>query len=186
MASGPTIENAGPLAIHEVRFKGGILRRGFWLYVWEVTPPDRTPLYYVGRTGDSSSTNAQSPFNRMGQHLGFAENSNMLRRHLTQHGAEPETGAFRLIALGPIEQEAKGAPGRRAHDQRRDLVAAMEMALANLLESSGLKVMNHVASRKPLDEARFAQVRAAFAKAFPQLAAAATPVIDEPGKPNRR
>jgi hypothetical protein len=185
MASGSRIADAAPLAVHEVRFEGGILRRGFWLYVWEVTPPDRTPLYYVGRTGDSSSTNAQSPFNRMGQHLGFAETSNMLRRHLTQRGAVPETCAFRLIALGPIEQEAT-TPGRREHDRRRDLVAAMERSLADLLVSSGLQVMNRVVSRKPLDEARFAQVRAAFAKAFPQLAAAATPVIDEPGKPNRR
>ena len=179
MASGPKIEDAAPLAIHEVRFEGGILRRGFWLYVWEVTPAEQGPLYYVGRTGDSSSTNAQSPFNRMGQHLGFAKNSNMLRRHLMQHGAVPESCAFRLIALGPIEQEAT-TPGRREHDLRRDLVAAMEKALAELLASSGLKVMNHVVSRKPLDEARFAQVRTAFAKAFPQLTAA-TPAIDEPG-----
>ena len=39
-------------------------------------------------------------------------------------------------------------------------------------EASGLKVMNTVKSRKPLDEARFAQVRAAFARALPQLAPA--------------
>lgn len=39
--------------------------------------------------------------------------------------------------------------------------------------------MNRVVSRKPLDEARFALVRAAFAKALPQLAAA-TPVIAPP------
>ena len=89
----------------------------------------------------------------MGQHLGFAKNSNMLRRHLMQHGVVPESCAFRLIALGPIEQEAR-TPGRREHDQRRDLVAAMEKALAELLASSGLKVMNRVVSRKPLDEAR--------------------------------
>ena len=76
MASGWNIAGVAPLAIHEVRFEGGILQRGFWLYVWEVTPADQAPLYYVGRTGDSSSTNAQSPFNRMGQHLGFAKNSN--------------------------------------------------------------------------------------------------------------
>lgn len=179
MASGSKIADAAPMAIHEVRFEGGVLRRGFWLYVWEVTPADRAPLYYVGRTGDSSSTNAQSPFNRMGQHLGFAKNSNMLRRHLTQQGASPESCAFRLLAFGPIEQEAK-TPGRREHDQRRDLVAAMERALAELLSSTGLKVMNRVGSRKPLDEARFAQVRAAFAKVFPQLPDA-TPVIAEPG-----
>lgn len=171
MASGPKSAGAAPLAIHEVRFEGGVLQRGFWLYVWVVTPADQAPLCYVGRTGDSSSTNAQSPFNRMGQHLGFAKNSNMLRRHLIQHGAVPESCAFRLIALGPIEQEAR-TPGRREHDERRDLVAAMERALADLLALSGLKVMNRVASRKPLDEARFAQVRGAFARVFPQIAAA--------------
>lgn len=100
----------------------------------------------------------------------------MLRRHLTLHGAVSESCGFRLIALGPIEQEAT-APGRREHDERRDVVAAMEKALAELLASSGLEVMNHVVSRKPLDEARFAQVRAAFARAFPWLAAA-TPASD--------
>jgi hypothetical protein len=184
MASGSKIADAAPLAVHEVCFEGGILQRGFWLYVWEVTPADQAPLYYVGRTGDSSSTNAQSPFNRMGQHLGFAKNSNMLRRHLTQHGAVPESCAFRLIPLGPIEQEAR-TPGRREHDQRRDLVAAMEKALAELLASSGLTVMNRVVSHRPLDQARFAQVRTAFAKAFPQLTAA-TPAIDEPGMASGR
>ena len=55
---------------------------------------------------------------------------------------------------------------------RRDGVAAMEKALAELLASSGLNVMNSVKSHKPLDEARFAQVRAAFARALPQLAPA--------------
>jgi hypothetical protein len=54
----------------------------------------------------------------------------------------------------------------------------MEKALAELLASSGLNVMNPVKSRKPLDEARFAQVRAAFAGALPQLAAPG-PVIEE-------
>ena len=116
----------------------------------------------------------------MGQHLGFAKNSNMLRRHLAQHGAVPESCAFRLIALGPIEQEAR-APGRREHDERRDAVAAMEKALAELLASAGLKVMNRVVSRKPLDEARLAQVRAAFAGAFPQLAAG-TRVTNKPSR----
>lgn len=107
----------------------------------------------------------------MGQHLGFAKNSNMMRRHLTRRGAVSESCAFRLSALGPIEQEAR-TPGRQEHDQRRDLVAAMEKALAELLAASGLEVMNRVVSHKSLDEARFAQVRAAFVRAFPQLTAA--------------
>jgi len=70
--------------LFSISFDGGILKRGFWLYVWEVTAPNGARLYYVGRTGDSSSTNAQSPFNRMSQHLGFARASNALRRHLEE------------------------------------------------------------------------------------------------------
>lgn len=154
--------------LHEVRFNGGILQRGFWLYVWEITPPDGRALYYVGRTGDSSSTNAQSPFNRMGQHLGFARNSNMLRRHLGEHDVEPDQCVFRLVALGPLEEESR-AESRDEHDDRRDRVAAMEKALAETLTAAGCRVINRVVSRKALDGARFAEVRAAFATAFPHL-----------------
>jgi hypothetical protein len=55
---------------HVFSFDGKLLQRGFWLYVWEITAADHEVFYYVGRTGDSSSPNAQSPFNRMSQHLG--------------------------------------------------------------------------------------------------------------------
>jgi hypothetical protein len=154
--------------LHSLSFSGGILQRGFWLYAWEITPPSGIALYYVGRTGDSSSTSAQSPFNRMGQHLGFAENSNMLRRHFMKHGIEPEHCELRLIALGPLEGESN-AESRREHDDRRDRVAAMERALAEALAAAGCQVMNRVACRKPLDETRFAQVRTAFAAALPRL-----------------
>jgi hypothetical protein len=156
--------------VQELAFTGAILRRGFWLYVWEITPPVGTKLYYVGRTGDSSSTNAQSPFNRMGQHLGFASNSNMLRRHLLKLGFEPEQCSFRLVALGPLAPESKGQ-ARLEHDRRRDAVAAMEKALAQAMTAAGYEVMNKVDSRKALDAERFGEVRAGFAKAFPMLAA---------------
>jgi hypothetical protein len=53
-------------ATYTVVLDGRTLQRGFWLYVWEVTTPNGAKLLYVGRTGDSSSINAQSPFNRMG------------------------------------------------------------------------------------------------------------------------
>ena len=155
--------------VHELVFDGALLTRGFWLYVWEIERPNGPNLYYVGRTGDSSSTNAQSPFNRMGQHLGFAQNSNMLRRHLGKFSAEPEQCSFRLVALGPLEAESK-AESRREHDERRDVVAAMEKALAELMAKAGCVVMNDVVSRKPLDAMRFASVRTAFSRAFPILA----------------
>jgi hypothetical protein len=153
--------------LHELHFRGGILRRGFWLYVWEVSPPQGSALYYVGRTGDSSSTNAQSPFNRMGHHLGFAR-ANMLRRHLTKQRIEPERCAFRLVALGPLEAESRKSK-RHEHDQRRDVVAAMEKALAEMMRAAGCRVMNVVTCRKRLDRARFSRVRAAFGRAFPAL-----------------
>lgn len=160
--------------LYEIQFDGGILQRGFWLYIWQITQPSGETLYYVGRTGDSSSTNAQSPFNRMGQHLGFAENSNMLRRHLERNQAVPETCRFRLVALGPLEEESKSNT-RHEHDLRRDLVAAMEKALAELLAKCGCHVMNTVASRTVLDVARFAKVRQAFEEAFPEVAVAKSP-----------
>jgi hypothetical protein len=154
--------------LHELQFDGSVLRRGFWLYVWEVTPERQVPLYYVGRTGDSSSTNAQSPFNRMGRHLGFVEKSNMLRKHLGLRGIEPEACAFRLIALGPLEQESE-ATERAEHDKRRDVVAALEKALAGAMRDAGYLVMNEVSSRKTLDVIRFNDVIVAFAKKFPKL-----------------
>lgn len=149
---------------YELKFDGGILKRGFWLYVWEITPPKGKLLFYVGRTGDSSSTNAQSLFNRMGQHLGSAKNSNMLLKHLNENGAKPELCSFRLVAVGPVEEES-----RQEHNARRDVVAAMEKALAELMKAANCEVMNKVYSRKILDEERFAVIRAAFARAFPAL-----------------
>ena len=123
------------------------------------------------RTGDSSSPNAQSPFNRMGQHLGLAANSCMLRRHLEKHGQRPEECAFRLVALGPLEAESM-AIERAEHNQRRDLIAAMEKALADKLREAGCVVMNRVTCRKALDATRFSQVPERFRGAFPHLAAA--------------
>jgi hypothetical protein len=145
---------------HELSFNGKLLGRGFWLYVWEIKAPRKKNLYYVGRTGDSSSHNAQSPFNRMGQHLGFNEKSNVLRRHLSDKNIDPETCSFRLIAHGPIVKEAKT---KDEHWKRRDSIAAMEKALAEEMIAAGYNVINTVKCLKKLDVTKFASVRAAFA-----------------------
>jgi hypothetical protein len=86
------------LASYALTFNGGLLRRGFWLYIWEIKTPEQTRLYYVGRAGDSSSSNAQSPFNRMGQHLGFNGKSNVLRRRLIGEGVASISRAALVIA----------------------------------------------------------------------------------------
>ena len=156
-------------SFHEIKFNGGALSRGFWLYVWEVTPPKGPKLYYVGRTGDSSSLNAQSPFNRMGQHLGHAKNSNMLRTHLGNHREKinPEECSYRLVAYGPILLESKR---KEEHYSRRDRIAAAEKALAKAMFDAGYEVMNTVHCRKDLDEELWRELRTAFTEHFPRLA----------------
>ena len=154
-------------ALQIVSFNGALLKRGFWLYVWEITHPKQGQIYYVGRTGDSSSSNAQSPFNRMGQHLGFNRRSNVLRRRLKALGIDAENCSFRLLAYGPIIEEASN---QETHRKNRDHIAAMEKALAETMVAAGYNVINPVSCRARLDDEAFARVRAAFEKHFAQLA----------------
>ncbi len=144
------------------------MRRGFWLYAWEVSLPGGATIVYVGRTGDSSSPNAQSPFNRMGQHLGHAVNSSMLRNHLGQRNVAPEQCSFRLIAHGPVVPEAPGKD-MAEHKLRRDVTAGIEKRLARDLKAAGYDVVNTVSSTKPLDETLYAEVRLGFTAYFPLL-----------------
>ncbi|MGA8005125.1 MAG: hypothetical protein WCA17_03415, partial [Burkholderiales bacterium] len=76
---------------HQLSFGGAVLERGFWLYVWRVTNGTKRFLY-VGRTGDSSSQFAASPFARIGQHLDLRPkaSANMLHRHIRSRGLDPK------------------------------------------------------------------------------------------------
>lgn len=167
---------------HELIFKGEWLERGFWLYVWEVTVPRRkAPLYYVGRTGDSSSLNAASPFNRMGQHLDLRSSASaaMLTRNLKARGIGPEQLTrcrFRLIAVGPILKEGRPKDSKAPsvaewteHHRRRDLVAALERDLAEGLREAGYDVINTVKSRKATDPRKWRTIRRELAAHFPKL-----------------
>jgi hypothetical protein len=148
---------------YEVALEGGTLRRGFWLYVWEVTTPNEQKLLYVGRTGDISSPKAASPFNRMGQHLGSIKASNMLRTHLGKRDMAPEDCNFRFVAHGPILTEAADWDG---HVLRRDVVGGLEQKLEQELRQAGWDVMNTVKGSFELDEQLWAEVRPAFAERF--------------------
>jgi len=150
----------------EIMFHGELLERGFWLYVWEIATPVDAHLYYVGRTGDSSSINSQSPFNRMSQHLSFNDRGNPLRRYLKLEDVDPERCIFRLVSCGPILEEAATL---EEHRQRRDQVGAMEKALAAAMVSAGYRVLNIVNCRIKVDEEIFADVRQAFARHFKKL-----------------
>lgn len=105
-------------------FSGAILQRGFWLYVWTVTSADGSTVLYLGRTGDSSSPCAQSPLNRLSQHLGTNKNANALRHQLLKAGIAPiDCTSFEMVAYGPIFTEAESMT---EHGVPRNLVAVME------------------------------------------------------------
>lgn len=154
-------------ALHHVTFAGGMLKRGFWLYVWEITLPDSCSCLYVGRTGDSSSPHAQSPFSRLTQHLGNNVRANALRRNLQKRGIDAnDCQAFDLIAYGPILPETADMV---AHQPSRNRVAGLEKALCDALRASGYDVLNTVTSRfQPYPEL-WQPVLAAFSNRFPKL-----------------
>lgn len=108
----------------------------------------------------------------MGQHLGSNKFQNMVRQHLAKRGTLPEEcDNFQLIAYGPIFSEA---PDRDwdVHVERRDVVAALEKALAEGLKSAGYNVLNTVNSKKDLDAGLWSTVSEAFAVHFRRLEAA--------------
>lgn len=154
------------MATQTLAFDGELLRRGFWLYVWEITPRNAKPCYYVGRTGDSSTPNAQSPFIRMGQHFGKNKNANALRRHLEARKINPEQCALKLFAHGPILDEVSDFD---EHKKRRDVAAALEKALEESLRVVGYDVLNFVDSKKKLDEPLFEKMIRAFNEHLPKL-----------------
>ncbi len=121
---------------------------------------------YVGRTGDSSSPNACSPFSRMSAHLGTNKNSNTLTKHLDKRGLDRLVCSFRLISVGPILKEVSDMD---AHRPSRDAVAAMEKQLQWDLIHSGYEVLNKVNCNAVLDKASYQKVAGSFAKYFPEL-----------------
>ncbi len=151
----------------KVILPGVILKSGFWLYVWIVRTPSGRKVLYVGRTGDSSSSNAAPPYRRLGQHLGMVKASNALRTHISNRMIAPESCKdFQFTAYGPL---FKKQMNMKAHMPVRDKVAALEKALADSLRESGYDVLNHVNCRKKLDLRLWGTVRRVFARHFPKL-----------------
>ena len=134
---------------HMMSFEGALLERGFWLYLWKISSGSRTVLY-VGRTGDSSSPHASSPFRRVGQHLDSKENArgNTMHRQLTKEGLVPESCRFEMLALGPLFPEQVNMD---AHKVYRDRAATLERALADHLRDLGHKVIGTHPRERPLD-----------------------------------
>jgi hypothetical protein len=152
--------------LHTVVLPGAMLAHGFWLYVWKAETA-RGPLLYVGRTGDGSSPFATPPYQRMGQHLSNQEKQNALRRHLKLREIEAEhCKSFQMTCFGPLfEQQAN----MDAHRGPRDIVAALEKKLADMLRAAGYDVLNTVSCRIPVNDELWTKVKNAFASGYPRL-----------------
>jgi hypothetical protein len=77
-----------------------------------------------------------------------------------------ECQTFRLFACGPIFSESKS---EAKHRHSRDVVAALEKALADAMHQAGYEMLNEVKSRKPLDPELWRDVADTFRKHFPNL-----------------
>ncbi|MFL5796564.1 MAG: hypothetical protein ACJ77A_01360 [Actinomycetota bacterium] len=154
------------LTPHVMSFDGALLQRGFWLYVWRVHAGSETVLY-VGRTGDSSSRYASSPFARVGQHLEISPRAkgNAMSRQLRAAGIEPTECTFDMIALGPVFPEQ---PDLEHHLPLRDEMAAQEAALAGLLLTRGYQVIGSHPTPRVYDRGLFTQVLTFVDSEFPE------------------
>jgi hypothetical protein len=144
------------MKVYQLSFSGTVLERGFCLYVWRVTCGKELFLY-VGRTGDSSSRFAASPFTRVGQHLDLRPkaSANMLLRHIRKRSLDPQRCNFKLIAIGPVFPEQSTLAAHRHH---RDMIAPMEAALAEYLRAKGHDVCGSHSSKLKLNTELFGQV----------------------------
>ena len=148
------------MLLHRIRFSGALLERGFWLYVWRIECQERV-YFYVGRTGDSSSKFAASPFSRLSQHLDVRQTAaaNMLMRHVRRLKLDPLACDFELLAFGPLFPEQ---PTLELHRKYRDRIAPLEAALATHLRSEGFEVVGNHSTKGAVDRQLLAEVQRAF------------------------
>lgn len=148
------------MRIVSLSFDGSLLERGFWLYVWKITHQNNV-VFYVGRTGDSSSQYAASPFNRVGQHLDMraTATANTLLRNIKSADLNPLECHYEMIALGPIYPEQHDIEKHRVH---LDIIAPLETALALHLKEIGKTVIGSHGKKKPYDEVLFSGIKEKF------------------------
>ncbi|MCB2203582.1 hypothetical protein KQI65_02445 [bacterium] len=153
------------LPSYTMSFDGAVLTRGFWLYVWDIRGPSGRYIY-VGRTGDSSSPNAASPFHRVGQHLDFSENAkgNSMSRQLMALKVRPEDCRFEMTAIGPLFPEQKNWD---KHVPYRDRTAGLEKAIAVTLNGRGYTILGSHHSNAALDMKLFPEVLEVLDRKFP-------------------
>jgi hypothetical protein len=160
-----SIEENAMLQSYMMKFDGHLLNRGFWLYVWEIKGPNSHHVY-VGRTGDSSSAHASSPFKRIGQHLDPGPNAkgNALIKQLIRAGVNYSACSFEMVAIRPIWPEQDDFD---AHKPIRDQMAAFERAVADDLKNRGYNVLGAHPRPGNVNEATLQEIRQLLDPKFP-------------------
>ncbi len=144
----PSQHDTGRVQMSKMMVDGRLLKRGFWLYVCRIVEGSREVLY-VGRTGDSSSAHASSPFERLGQHLSQRTHAkaNSLARQLANARINPIAANFEMFGVGPIFEEQSTFT---QHLPYRDKMAALEKGVADELVRRGYKIVGtHQCSSSP-------------------------------------
>lgn len=152
--------------LHRFTIPAEVLQRGFWLYIWQVNLRGGRAVHYVGRTGDSSSLKAQSPFSRVSGHLGPNKHANALRRHLAKNGISfDDCEGLEFVTFGPLFHEADNPAAFR---ERRDKTHALESELCRAMAQK-YNVLNTVNCHKEIDPVMWQSVQAAFGSKFKLL-----------------
>lgn len=122
-------------------------------------------VYYVGRTGDSSSRFAASPFSRLGQHLDVRAKApaNMLLRQIRKAGLDPLKCKYELVAFGPLFPEQTTLEQHRMY---RDRIAPLETALALHMKKRGFCVLGKHGSKGMPEPELLREVERAFNAEF--------------------
>jgi hypothetical protein len=154
------------LKTFSMTFDGSVLNRGFWIYIWDIHSTDR--FLYVGRTGDSSSPNASSPFSRISQHLNFRASAkgNSIAKRLLERNIFPNACSYEMIAIGPIFPEQDNF---EAHIPYRDKMATLEKFVADLLCSKGYSVLGKHFNGSEVEPSLIEAVRSIVDEKFPCL-----------------
>jgi hypothetical protein len=124
------------MKISRMSFDGALLERGFWIYAIRILEESGKRYLYIGRTGDNSSKNAGSPFQRIVNHLNLSPSAkaNSLTRLIRQNDIAPARCTFRLAAVGPLFPEQ---PDFESHKPFRNRMTAVEKEVADYFASKG-------------------------------------------------
>jgi hypothetical protein len=151
------------VVLHE--FQWPAVEARVWLYIWRIDRPNSRHLC-VGRTGDSSSPHASSPFKRIGEHLDVRPGAkgNALGKQLRQAGLDSQDCTFEMVAFGPIFPEQ---PTFEKHVPFRDKMAALERAVADELRRRGYTVLGTHPRVGVSDVSLFDAIREVLDSKFP-------------------